>query len=74
MIQKEFITLKNGETIAYLEAGVGSKTIIAIHGNCNSSYKMMPFLTHVEYSDCGHMIHFDQEEKFFKDYLDFINK
>ena len=35
--QKESVLLSNGETMAYLKAGNGPKTILAIHGNYSSS-------------------------------------
>ena len=42
-MEKQFLKLPNGETIAYLKNGSGEKTIIAIHGNMASSIFMKPF-------------------------------
>jgi pimeloyl-ACP methyl ester carboxylesterase len=42
-MEKKFVQLKNGETYAYLEKGVG-KTVILIHGNLSSSLYYLPLI------------------------------
>lgn len=44
MLEKKRITLKNGETYAYLEQGVGEKVLLLIHGNLSSSVYYMPLM------------------------------
>ncbi len=41
---KKRITLANGETYAYLEQGVGTQTLVLIHGNLSSSLYYQPLL------------------------------
>ena len=42
------LTLKNGETIAYREAGKGEKTLLLIHGNMSSSVHWQPLMEALE--------------------------
>ena len=42
------LQLKNGETIAYREAGKGDKTILLIHGNMSSSVHWQPLMEALE--------------------------
>ena len=42
-MEKKFVQLKNGETYAYLEKGVG-KTLLLIHGNLSSSVYYLPLI------------------------------
>lgn len=44
MLEKKYITLKNGETYAYLEQGTGDKVLLLIHGNLSSSVYYKPLL------------------------------
>jgi 2-hydroxy-6-oxonona-2,4-dienedioate hydrolase len=44
LIDKQTFTLTNGETIAYLDQGVGEKTIVLIHGNLSSSVHWIPLI------------------------------
>ncbi len=41
---REKLTLKNGETIAYLDSKVGQKTLLLIHGNFSSSLFFKPLI------------------------------
>ena len=41
-MNKKYIHLANNETLAYLEKGSGSKTLILIHGNFSSSMYYLP--------------------------------
>lgn len=41
-MEKKRLTLKNGETYAYLEQGMGDKTVLLIHGNLSSSVYYKP--------------------------------
>lgn len=43
-MQKKFIDLPNGETLAYLEQGKGNDVMILIHGNFSSSLFYSPLL------------------------------
>ncbi|MFH0767593.1 MAG: alpha/beta hydrolase [Bacillota bacterium] len=43
-MEKNKITLKNGEVISYVEQGKGEKTLILIHGNFSSSLHFSPLL------------------------------
>jgi pimeloyl-ACP methyl ester carboxylesterase len=43
-IQKQFLNLKNGETLAYIDTSVGQQTLVLIHGNLSSSYHWMPLI------------------------------
>jgi pimeloyl-ACP methyl ester carboxylesterase len=42
--QKQHVTIANGETLAYLKIGSGSKTLVLIHGNLSSSVHWLPFM------------------------------
>ena len=44
MLEKKYVTLKNGETYAYLEKGTGSNVLVLIHGNLSSSVYYMPLI------------------------------
>lgn len=44
---KQFQSLKNGETLAYLEQGNGEKTILLVHGNLSSSVYYTPLLARI---------------------------
>ena len=44
MLEKKYITLKNGETYAYLEKGTGDKVLVLIHGNLSSSVYYKPLI------------------------------
>ncbi len=48
---KKFIELANGEEMAYLEEGKGSKAILLIHGNMSSSIHWTPLIEKLE-DDC----------------------
>ena len=41
-IEKKYVTLPNGEKIAYVEKGKGDKVIVLVHGNFSSSYHYEP--------------------------------
>ena len=41
-IEKKYLTLPNGEKIAYVEKGKGDKVIVLVHGNFSSSYHYEP--------------------------------
>lgn len=41
-IEKKYLTLPNGEKIAYVEKGEGNKVIVLVHGNFSSSYHYEP--------------------------------
>lgn len=41
---KNTVTIKSGETIAYIQGGSGDKTLLAIHGNMASSVFMSGFI------------------------------
>lgn len=41
-LEKKFISLPNGETIAYIEKGSGDKVIVLVHGNFSSCYHYEP--------------------------------
>ncbi len=41
-MDKSYVKLENGETLAYLEQGKGDKTILLIHGNLSSSLYYLP--------------------------------
>lgn len=41
-IEKKFVTIPNGEKIAYVEKGKGDKVILLVHGNFSSSYHFEP--------------------------------
>lgn len=43
-MEKKSISLKNGETYFYLDAGKGDKTLILLHGNLSSSVFYKPIL------------------------------
>lgn len=43
-MEKKFVKLINGETIAYLEQGHGEKTLLLIHGNLSSSVYYLPLI------------------------------
>lgn len=45
---KKFVELPNGEKIAYLEEGKGSKIIVLIHGNMSSSIHWTPLIEKLE--------------------------
>lgn len=42
--EKKYKTLKNGETIAYIDKGSGDETIVLIHGNMASSVHMVTLI------------------------------
>jgi len=44
MLEKKYVTLKNGETYAYLEKGTGDKVLVLIHGNLSSSVYYKPLI------------------------------
>ncbi len=44
MLEKKYVTLKNGETYAYLEKGTGDKVLVLIHGNLSSSIYYKPLI------------------------------
>ena len=44
MLEKQYVTLKNGETYAYLEKGTGDKVLVLIHGNLSSSVYYKPLI------------------------------
>lgn len=41
-LEKKFITIDNGEKIAYIEKGYGKKVLVLIHGNFSGSYHYEP--------------------------------
>lgn len=43
-MDKRYVKLQNGETLAYLEQGKGDKTLLLIHGNLSSSVYYLPLL------------------------------
>lgn len=45
---KKFVELPNGETLAYLEEGKGSKVLLLIHGNMSSSIHWSPLIEKLE--------------------------
>ncbi len=49
-MEKQFIKLSNGETIAYLKHGKGKNVLVAIHGNMASSVFMKPFFELEDYT------------------------
>lgn len=46
-LSKKFVTLPNGETLAYIEKGKGPKTILLIHGNMSSSLHYLPLVERI---------------------------
>lgn len=42
--EKKFVVLKNGEKLAYIEQGVGEKTLLLIHGNMSSGVHYLPLM------------------------------
>ena len=43
-LEKKFVKLPNGETLAYVEHGEGPKTVLLIHGNMSSSLHYLPLI------------------------------
>lgn len=43
-MEKQFVTLNNGETYAYIEQGKGNKYLLLVHGNVSSSVYYKPLL------------------------------
>lgn len=41
-IEKKYLTIPNGEKIAYIEKGEGEKVFVIIHGNFSASYHLEP--------------------------------
>lgn len=43
-MEKKYVTLKNGETYAYVERGLGDEVLLLIHGNLSSSIYFKPLI------------------------------
>lgn len=43
-MEKKYLELKNGETLAYLEKGSGDNVLVLIHGNLSSSVYYLPLI------------------------------
>ena len=56
-LEKKYIKLSNGETLAYLEKGSGDKTLLLIHGNMSSSVHYLPLINRLP--DALHVIAVD---------------
>lgn len=48
-LEKRFQTLSNGETLAYVDVGTGSHTIVLIHGNMSSSLHYLPLIERLDH-------------------------
>lgn len=47
MMTKSLLTLKNGETLAYIDSKVGTKTLVLIHGNFSSLVFFEPLIKRI---------------------------
>ena len=45
---KKTVKIKSGETLAYIEAGKGDKTVLLVHGNMSSSIHWTPLIEKLE--------------------------
>lgn len=43
-LEKKFVSLSNGEKLAYVEKGEGEKTLLLIHGNMSSGIHYLPLI------------------------------
>jgi len=50
-LEKKYLKLSNGETLAYVEQGHGGETVLLIHGNMSSSLHYLPLIERLDQAD-----------------------